>query len=68
MPVPHPLAFDMRAATLDDIGIVADQKTPPSGRYQVVHNMGAGPKMEDVVFRWKITGHYQYFGPGWPER
>ena len=24
MPVPHPLAFDMRAATLDDIGIVAD--------------------------------------------
>ena len=50
------------------IGIVVDQKSPPSGRYQVVHNIGAGPKMEDVVFRWKITGHYQYFGPGFPER
>src|SRR5487761_206240 len=24
MPAPHPLAFDLRAATLDDIGIVAD--------------------------------------------
>lgn len=22
-----------------------------------------GPKMEDVLFAWKITGHYRYFGP-----
>lgn len=45
------------------IGIVVDQRAA-SGRYQVVHNVGEGPKMEDVLFNWKITGHYRYFGPG----
>src|SRR5690349_8712204 len=37
------------------IGIVVDRKSLASGRYMVVHNIGAGPKMEDVLFRWKIT-------------
>jgi uncharacterized protein YijF (DUF1287 family) len=45
------------------IGIVVDRKSAQSGRYMVVHNIGAGPKMEDVLFSWKITGHYRYFGP-----
>jgi uncharacterized protein len=30
----------------------------------MVHNIGEGPKMEDVLFNWKITGHYRYFGSG----
>jgi len=46
------------------IGMVVDQKTRWSGRYLIVHNIGQGPKMEDVLFDWKITGHYRYFGPG----
>jgi uncharacterized protein YijF (DUF1287 family) len=45
------------------IGIVVDAKSPASGRYMIVHNIGYGPKMEDVLFNWKITGHYRYFGP-----
>lgn len=45
------------------IGIVVDQKARLMNRYMVVHNIGAGPKMEDVLFDWKITGHYRYFGP-----
>ena len=45
------------------IGIVVDQARM-SGRYMVVHNIGEGPRMEDVLFNWKITGHYRYFGPG----
>jgi uncharacterized protein YijF (DUF1287 family) len=44
------------------IGIVVDQKSPSSSRYLVVHNIGAGPKMEDVLFNWKVTGHYRYLG------
>jgi len=44
------------------IGIVVDQKGP-SGRYMIVHNIGQGPRMEDVLFNWKVTGHYQYYGP-----
>lgn len=46
------------------IGIVVDRRAPGSDRYMVVHNIGAGPQMEDVLFSWKITGHYRYYGPG----
>jgi hypothetical protein len=49
------------------IGIVVDQKARLMDRYMVVHNIGAGPKMEDVLFNWKITGHYRYFGPDLPK-
>ena len=45
------------------IGIVVDQKAQASGRFMVVHNIGYGPKMEDVLFDWTITGHFRYFGP-----
>jgi len=46
---------------LPHIGIVIDRMSPESGRFMIVHNIGAGPKMEDVLFNWKITGHYWYF-------
>src|SRR5712664_2919437 len=45
------------------IGIVVDRKSARTGRFLVVHNIGRGPQMEDVLFNWKITGHYRYFGP-----
>jgi uncharacterized protein YijF (DUF1287 family) len=45
------------------IGVVVDQKSATSGRYMLVHNIGQGPRMEDVLFNWKVTGHYRYFGP-----
>lgn len=44
------------------IGIVVDRKSL-AGRYLVVHNIGPGPRAEDVLFAWRITGHYRYFGP-----
>ena len=49
---------------LTHIGIVVDEKGLFGRRYMIVHNIGAGPKMEDVLFDWKITGHYRYFGAG----
>jgi hypothetical protein len=45
------------------IGLVVDRKSPRTQRYLVVHNIGRGPQMEDVIFNWKITGHYRYYGP-----
>ncbi len=48
------------------IGIVADRKLGATGRYMLVHNIGEGPKLEDVLFDWIIIGHYRYFGPGKP--
>ena len=46
------------------IGILVDTRSPQSGRYMIVHNIGRGPKMEDVLFDWKITGHYSYGAAG----
>lgn len=48
------------------IGMVVDKKAALSGRRMIAHNIGAGPKMEDVLFDWKIIGHYRYFGPESP--
>jgi uncharacterized protein YijF (DUF1287 family) len=45
------------------IGVVVDQKSAKSGRYMIVHNIGQGPRMEDIMFNWKVTGHFRYFGP-----
>jgi uncharacterized protein YijF (DUF1287 family) len=43
------------------VGIVADRKSADKERYLIVHNIGAGPQMEDVLFRWKMIGHYRYW-------
>ena len=48
---------------VDHIGIVVNRKAVLGDRYEIVHNIGRGPQMEDVLFSWKITGHYRYFGP-----
>ena len=45
------------------IGVVVDKKSAKSGRYMIVDNIGQGPRMEDIMFNWKVTGHYHYFGP-----
>lgn len=55
------VAWDLGGG-ITHIGIVVDQKGR-SGRYMLVHNIGRGPQMEDVLFDWKIIGHYRYYGP-----
>jgi len=52
------------SSNVPHIGIVVDRRSQWTGRFLIVHNIGQGPKMEDVLFDWKITGHYRYFGPG----
>jgi len=54
------VAWDLGGG-ITHIGIVIDRKGN-SGKYMVVHNIGRGPQMEDVLFDWKIIGHYQYYG------
>jgi uncharacterized protein len=51
------------AGNVPHLGIVVSAKSADNLRHLIVHNIGAGPKMEDVLFAWKITGHYRYFGP-----
>lgn len=42
---------------LTHIGIVV---AGPDGRPLIVHNIGRGPRLEDVLFSWTITGHYRW--------
>lgn len=42
------------------IGIISAQRTADGTRPLVVHNIGAGTKVEDILFSYKITGHYRY--------
>ena len=42
------------------IGIVTDELSKDKLRPLIVHNIGWGPKMEDMLFTYKITGHYRY--------
>lgn len=45
---------------LPHIGIVVDQRSIDGERPLIVHNIGDGPKLEDQLFAFKITGHYRY--------
>ena len=45
---------------LSHIGIVSSIKSDDGLRYQIVHNIGAGQVLEDVLFDYEIIGHYSY--------
>ncbi|WP_343625903.1 DUF1287 domain-containing protein [Flavobacterium lindanitolerans] len=42
------------------IGIVTNRKSADGKRNLIVHNVGAGQVLEDCLFQYKITGHYQF--------
>lgn len=44
------------------VGIVVDRRSPDGKRPLIVHNIGRGPKLEDMLFGHPITGHYRYYG------
>lgn len=50
----------MLPGNLPHIGIITDQKSTGTSRPLVVHNIGWGPVLEDMLFDYKITGHYRY--------
>lgn len=50
----------MLPGNLPHIGIVVDRKSEDGERPLIVHNIGAGPHMEDVLFNYPITGRYRF--------
>lgn len=52
----------MLPGNLPHIGIITDQQSTDGVRPLVVHNIGAGPQQDDMLFNYPITGHYRY---GW---
>ena len=57
---PGDLVTWMLPNNLPHIGIVTDKKHPQTGNPMIVHNIGLGPKLDDMLFQAKITGHYRY--------
>ena len=43
------------------VGLVSNVRVPGTRRYRLVHNIGAGAKLEDILFAYEIIGHYRYF-------
>lgn len=43
------------------IGLVTNVWSDQSGSYLIAHNIGGGVHVENVLFSWRITGHYRYF-------
>jgi len=44
---------------LPHIGIVSDRKAT-DGTPLIIHNVGSGPQEENVLFLYKMTGHYRF--------
>lgn len=42
------------------IGVVTERRSRDGARPLVVHNAGWGPRLEDALFAFPITGHYRY--------
>lgn len=53
------VAWDLGRGFLH-IGIVVDETSEDGSRYKIVHNIGDGQVVEDMLFDYKIIGHYRY--------
>ncbi len=54
------VTWNLRAGgDLPHIGIVTGKKSA-AGTPLVVHNIGNGPQLENILFAYEITGHYRY--------
>lgn len=53
------VAWDMGNG-LTHIGIVANHVSEITSNPLIVHNIGVGPEMTDILFDFKIIGHYKY--------
>jgi hypothetical protein len=60
---PGDLVTWMLPGNLPHIGIVVDRHTANGERPLIVHNIGRGPQMEDILFIYEVTGHFRYLPP-----
>jgi uncharacterized protein YijF (DUF1287 family) len=52
----------MLPGNLAHIGIVVDLRSEDGNKPLIVHNIGSGPVIGDMLFDYQITGHYRYYG------
>lgn len=60
--VPGDLVTWTLPGNLPHIGLVTDRRSPDGERLLIVHNIGRGPEIEDMLFSYPVSGHYRYRG------
>lgn len=60
---PGDLVTYVRPNGVTHIVIVAGRRSWDGRRPLVVHNEGYGPKLDDALFSYRMTGHYRYIPP-----
>ncbi|WP_294237545.1 DUF1287 domain-containing protein [uncultured Chryseobacterium sp.] len=58
--IPGDIVTWILPGNLTHIGMVVSRKSADGKRYLIVHNIGKGQILEDCLFKYQITGHYQY--------
>jgi uncharacterized protein YijF (DUF1287 family) len=54
------VAWDLDGNGMTHIGLVSNIYNETTKRYLIIHNIG-GTRTEDVIFDWKVIGHFRYF-------
>jgi uncharacterized protein len=55
------VTWDLDGKGMTHIGLVSNLWNEAKQRYLIIHNIGGGTRAEDVLFNWKVTGHFRYF-------
>nr|WP_228458458.1 DUF1287 domain-containing protein [Chryseobacterium hagamense] len=58
--IPGDIITWLLPGNLTHIGMVVNRKSADGKRYLIVHNIGKGQVLKDCLFKFKMTGHYQY--------
>jgi len=54
------ITWDLKGSSPWHIGIVTNKISSTSNNPLIVHNIGRGPVIDDMLFRFPIRGHYRY--------
>lgn len=57
---PGDIVTQMLPGNLPHIALVSQFASADGDRPLCIHNIGAGAKLEDILFAYKITGHYRF--------
>ena len=58
------VTWRLNGSGLHHIGVVTDRRAMFSGNPLIAHNIGWGPKLDDMLFDYPINGHYRYLPGG----
>jgi uncharacterized protein YijF (DUF1287 family) len=57
---PGDIVFWSLGRGIKHVGIVAGLKSADGGRYMIIHNIGGGQVIEDILFKFEVIGHFQF--------